>query len=221
MPYTVIGSPISPFVRKVMFALNEKGVAYEHEDVNPFAAPPGFRQISPLGRIPALRHDDRVINDSSVICRYVDRLEPSTPLYPDDPYASARAEWIEEYVDGGLMPVAGPKLFLPLVLGPLLGRPAANEAEIRKVVDEELPAYFDYLESQLGQSGFFVGDGLTIADVSVATAFGNIRLAGVNPDKKRHPKLHAFLARMHGRETFKKIMDPVKDMIGKLWKDLD
>ena len=221
MSYTVIGSPISPFVRKVMLALNEKGVNYEHQDANPFAPPDGFREISPLGRIPALRHDDRVINDSSVICRYVDRLEGNTPLYPDDPYACARAEWIEEYVDGGMVPVAGPKLFLPRVLGPLLGRPPADEGEIKKVIDEELPRYFDYLEAQLGDGGYFVGKSLTIADVTVAAAFGNIRLAGVNPDKKRQPKLHAFLKRMHGRDTFKKIMDPVRDLLGKFWKELD
>jgi len=221
MSYTVIGSPISPFVRKVMLALNEKGVNYEHQDVNPFAPPDGWREISPLGRIPAFKHNDRVINDSSVICRYVDRLESKTPLYPDDPYASARAEWIEEYVDGGLMPVAGSKLFLPVVLGPLLGRPEADAAEIKKVVDEELPPLFGYLDSQIGDSGFFVGNSLSIADVAVAAAFGNIRLAGVNPDKGRQPKLHAFIKRMHGRDTFKKIIDPVKGLIGKLWKEID
>jgi len=51
--------------------------------------------------------------------------------------------------------------------------------------------------------------------------FGNIRLAGVNPDKKRQPKLHAFIKRMHGRETFKKIIDPVKEFVGKLWTEMD
>jgi glutathione S-transferase len=219
--YTVIGSPISPFVRKVMLVLNEKGVNYEHQDANPFAPPDGFKEISPLGRIPAFKHDDKVINDSSVICRYVDRLESKTPLYPDDPYLSARAEWIEEYVDGGLIPVVGPKIFLPRVLGPLLGRPPADENEIQKVIDEELPRYFDYLESQIGDSGYFVGNSLTIADVSVSAGFGNLRLAGVNPDAKRHPKLHAFIKRMHAREAFKKIMDPVKGLVGKLWKELD
>ena len=221
MSYVVIGSPISPFVRKVMFALNEKGVAYDLQDVNPFAPPEGFRELSPLGRIPAFRHGDRVINDSSVICRYVDRLERKVPLYPDDPYASARAEWFEEYVDSGVMPVSGPRLFLPRVLGPLLGRPPADENDIKKVVEEELPKFFDYLDSQLGDSGFFVGNALTIADISVAAIFGNIRLAGVNPDKKRQPKLYAFIKRMHGRETFKKTIDPVKEFVGKLWKEMD
>jgi glutathione S-transferase len=204
-----------------MLALNEKGVSYEHQDVNPFAPPDGFREVSPLGRIPAFRHNDRVINDSSVICRYVDRLERKTPLYPDDPYACARAEWIEEYCDGGMVPVVGPKLFLPRVLGPLLGRPPADEAEIKKVVDQELPPFFDYLNAQLGDSGHFVGNSMTIADITVAAAFGNVRLAGVNPDKKRQPKLHAFIKRMHGRDTFKKIIDPAKEFIGKLWKELD
>ena len=85
MSYTVIGSPISPFVRKVMLALNEKGVSYEHQDANPFAPPDGFREISPLGRIPAFRHDDRVINDSSVHLVPTDTAiqSPPSPLRPD------------------------------------------------------------------------------------------------------------------------------------------
>jgi len=44
---------------------------------------------------------------------------------------------------------------------------------------------------------------------------------GITPDKKRQPKLHAFIKRMHGRDTFKKIMDPVMGLVGKLWKELD
>jgi glutathione S-transferase len=221
MAYTVMGSSISPFVRKVMVFLAEKGVPYEHEDVNPFAPPEGFRNLSPLGRIPAFRHDDRVVNDSSVICHYIERLHPTPQFYPSDPYECARAEWIEEYMDGGFMPVSGAKVFLPLVLSPLLTGKEADETEPRKVIENELPPFFDYLNAQLGDSGYFVGHGLTIADISVASLFVNARLAGVNPDAKRWPKLHAFLKRMHARPSLKAVIDPILPLLGKRWKELD
>ena len=89
------------------------------------------------------------------------------------------------------------------------------------MVEEELPKYFDYLDAKLSDSGHFVGNSLTFADVTVAAAFGNVRLAGVNPDQKRQPKLHAFIKRVHGRDAFKKVIDPVRDLVGKLWKGPD
>ena len=49
MSLVVLGGSVSPFVRKVRAFLAEKGLDYEHEQVNPFAGPPGWRDISPLG----------------------------------------------------------------------------------------------------------------------------------------------------------------------------
>jgi glutathione S-transferase len=221
MAYTVMGSSISPFVRKVMVFLAEKDVPYTHEDVNPFAPPDGFRTVSPLGRIPAFRHDDRVINDSSVICRYVDRLHPSPAFYPADPYQAARAEWIEEYMDGGVIPIAGGKVFLPLVLRPLMTGKEPDESGPRQAIETELPPLYDYLDAQLGEAEYFVGNGLSIADISVATGFVNLRLAGEHPDRGRWPRLHAFLKRMHARPSLRAVIDPILPILGKRWKELD
>lgn len=221
MTYTVYGNGVSPFVRKVMMVLDEKGVEFAHEDVNPFAPPEGYRDISPLGKIPALRHDDKILNDSSVICRYIDRLHPRPALYSDDPYESARIEWIEEFVDGGLVPIAGPKIFLPRVIRPLFGGEEPDEAAIEKTIAEELPPFFDYLECQLGDAEFFVGDRLTLADITVASGTVNLLAAGVRPEAARWPRLNAFLKRMHARPSLAKLIEPVKAFLNKRWVDLD
>ena len=221
MSYTVIGSPISPFVRKVMVFLREKGVAYETENVNPFSPPEGFREVSPLGKIPALRHDGRVVNDSSIICRYLERLHPEPAFYPADPYECARAEWIEEYFDGGAQPDIGPKVFMPLVLRPLITGQEPDETEPRRAIAEDLPPYFDYLDSQIGDSGYFVGESLTIADLSCGALLVNLRLAGVKIEGARWPRLNAHTKRMHGRESFRAVVDPVVAAIGKRWVELD
>ncbi len=220
MTITLVGSPISPFVRKVQLTLLEKRVDFELDPVNPFDPPPGFRELSPLGRIPALRHGERVVNDSSVICRYLDRLHPDPPLYPADAYDAARAEWIEEYVDGGVVPVAGPRVFQALVLRPLRGE-EPDEEGARAVIEGELPGFFAYLDEWLGDDEFFVGDALSIADLSVASAFGNLRLAGVRPEAASHPRLNAFLGRMHGRPSFQQVIQPLIEAVGKRWVELE
>lgn len=221
MSITLIGSPVSPFVRKVNVVLLEKGLDFDLDPVNPFSPPEGFREISPLGRIPALRHDDRIVVDSSVIVRYLDRLAPEPPLYPSEPYAAARAEWIEEFADGGLVPVAGPGVFARLVLRPLLMGAEPDEEGARKVIEEDLPPLFDYLDGELGEREFFVDDRLTIADIGVACPMVNLRLAGVKPDRERWPALHDHVKRMHARHSMQGLIAPLVGSIGKRWVELD
>src|SRR5262245_27792207 len=121
MSLVVLGGGVSPFTRKVRVLLVEKGIEYRHEQINPFAPPAGWTEISPLGKIPAFKDGDRTLADSSVICAYLERRFPGPALYPSDPYEHARALWFEEYMDGGFVPVAGPNIFFALVLKPLLG----------------------------------------------------------------------------------------------------
>jgi glutathione S-transferase len=214
----LLGGNVSPFVRKVRVVLAEKGLDYELQQINPFTPPAGWRDVSPLGKIPAFRDGERTINDSSVICAYLERRFPKPALYPTDDYEYARALWFQEYVGGGMVPTAGPKIFLPLVLRPLLSqKPAdeATEAAAAKCVAEELPTFFDYLEGQLGDAEYLVGNRLSIADIAVASAFVNMRHAGVAPQRKRWPRLRAFLDRIWGRPSFKKLIDEETPIFGK------
>jgi len=218
MSLVVLGGSVSPFVRKVRVFLAEKGLDYELEQINPFSPPEGWREISPLGRIPAFRDGEQVINDSSVICQYVERRFPKPALYPADDVEFARALWLEEYMDGGFVPIAGVKVFRPLVLQPLMTRKPVEEATevaAREVVEKELAPLFDYLERELGDGEYFVGGRITIADISVASPFVNLRHAGVAPERKRWPRLRAFLDRMWGRASFKKPIDEETPAFGK------
>ena len=215
MSLTVIGGNVSPFVRKVRVALAEKGVDYELESVNPFSPPEGFQEISPLGKIPAFRDGDRTLADSSVICAYIERTHPSPALYPADPYEYARTLWFEEYMDAGFVPVAGRKVFFPLVLAPLMSGKQPDEAEPLRAAAEELPPFFDYLEGQLGENEYFAAGQFTLADISVASPFVNLRHAGVAPDRARWPKLRGFLDRVLARPSFKACIEEESPIYGK------
>lgn len=219
MAYTLLGNPISPYVRKVKLVLLEKNLEHTVEDVVPFNPPKGWREISPLGKIPAFRHDDKVINDSTIICEYLERLHPSPALHPSDPYLQARARWIEEYVDGGVIPATGPRVFFELVVKPLLGQ-ASDEAGAKKVIDEELPAFLDYLEAELVSQpagDWFVGGQFGIADLAVGNLFVGLRLCGVKPDAARWKRLAAQVERVHARPSFAAVIEPLRAAVGKRW----
>jgi glutathione S-transferase len=206
MKYVVLGVPLSPFVRKVRVFCAEKGIDYELEPISPFEPPEGWREISPLGRIPvlALVDDDgsrRYLPDSSVICAFLEQMHPEPSLIPIDPIARGDALWLEEYADSELAGVIGLGIFRPVVLARLTGG-EPDLAKARDTVDHRMPAFLDYLESQIGDREYLVEDRLTIADISVATSFVNMGHAGFAPDEKRWPRFSAFLERMHGRDSF-------------------
>ncbi len=82
-------SPRSPFVRKVMIAAHELGLAGRITCVRTVAATtrphPGLMQDNPLSKIPTLVLDDgTVLYDSPVICEYLDGLHQGPKLVPAD-----------------------------------------------------------------------------------------------------------------------------------------
>lgn len=54
----IIGSYISPYVRKVLVFLHIEGIAYEIDPIIPFMGDDGFTRLSPVRRIPVLLDDD-------------------------------------------------------------------------------------------------------------------------------------------------------------------
>jgi len=220
MSLKLLGANVSPFVRKVRVFCAEKGLEYTLEPISPFSPPEGWRKISPLGKIPVLDHDGQIINDSSVICAYLEKISPDPALYPADPYLYARALWIEEYADGGMVPIGGPKVFMPVALRPVLTQTEPDAAVLEaasKAVQEEVHPLLAYLEEQLGDQTFFVGGGLTIADIAVASVLVNLRHAGFPPSPETFPKLAAFVDRMHARPSFAACIAEEKPIFGRRW----
>jgi glutathione S-transferase len=210
---TLYGAGLSPFVRKVRVVLAEKNVAYEHDPVVPFNVSAEYKAISPLGKIPAWRDEKGALSDSSVIAAYLEKRHPTPALYPSDPYEYARALWFEEYADSALIAVAGAKIFFPRVVAPRFFNQPADEAAIGKAIAEDLPPLFDYLEAQLGGE-WLAGGQFSIADIAVGTIFVNLRLAGVNIDTARWAKLARYVARVHERPSFAKLIDEDRAALG-------
>ena len=55
----IVGSYLSPCVRKVLASLALKGLAYEIDPITPFFGDDRFTQLSPLRRVPVFI-DDRI-----------------------------------------------------------------------------------------------------------------------------------------------------------------
>lgn len=210
---TLYGVGLSPFVRKVRVVLAEKGIPYDHDPVIPFNVSAEYKQISPLGKIPAWRDDAATLADSSIIARYLERTHPKPALFPTEPVAEARALWFEEFADGGLVPIAGPNVFFQRIVAPRFFNQATDESVVEKALTEQLPPLFDYLESQLAGDWLVEGQ-FSIADIAVGSVFANLRLAGASIDAARWPKLARHTARVHERPSFAKLIEEDRAALG-------
>jgi glutathione S-transferase len=197
----VYGSSLSPFVRKVVAFAAEKGIELEVVPVAPGSQDPQFREASPFGKMPGFRDGDFAISDSSAIVAYLDAVKPEPNLIPTEARARARTIWFDEYSDTILFACGG-KMFFNRIVGPrFLGVPGDEEVA-SKAECEELPPLLDYLEGAIPESGYLVEDRLTLADISVASPFANLRHLNVAIDPARHPKVLAYVERMLARPSF-------------------
>ena len=202
---TIHGSPISPFVRKPLVVLAEKGIEHTVNPVSPFPAPESHMNISPLGKIPAMTDGDLAIPDSSAICGYLERRFPETPLYPTDDGEYGRALWYEDWADNEL-PKATAALFFNRVAVRMMGR-EPDEAVIKKIIDQAQPPIFDYLEAEIGEKTYLCGDAFSIADISVTCQFVQMMYSGESLPEVRYPNITRFVTTHMHRDSFKVLIN--------------
>ncbi len=201
-PLTIIGNHLSPYVRKVLVCLELKGIPYRIDPIAPFVGNEEFSRVSPLRRIPVLIDGELVLNDSTVICEYLQDRFPEIPLYPADPVQRARARWLEEYADSQLGDVIVWRMFFQKGVRRFLFNEGTDEDVVRKAREEELPVALDYLEAQLPEQGWIFGE-LSIADISLAAFFRNAAFVRYQVDAVRWPRMATFLERAWALPAFR------------------
>lgn len=210
----VYGSSMSPFVRKVLAFITEKGLTTELVQVGFGNQDPLFREASPFGKMPGFRDGSFAISDSTAIVTYLEAKYPDPALLPADPASRARAIWYEEFADTILTAAMGKMFFNRIVSPRFLGQPG-DLAAADKAEKEELPPLLDYLERVIPASGFLVDDRLTLADLAVASPFVNVSHAGYEVDAAVHPKTRAFVDCILGRPSFAPVVAQEKAFFAK------
>ena len=196
------GSSLSPFVRKVIVFAAEKGVELEVRSVGVGDENPDFRAASPFRKMPALVDGDFNLADSSAIVHYLEAKYPEPTLIPTDPQLRGRCIWFEEFADT-ILAGCGAKMFFNRVVAPIFMKREGDLAAADAAERNELPPILEYLERTVPEGeGYLVGEGLTLADIAVASPFANLRHLKVELDTIRYPKTLAFAGRILSRPSF-------------------
>jgi glutathione S-transferase len=209
----VIGSYLSPYVRKVLVCLQLKGLAYEIDPIVPFYGDDRFSKLSPLRRIPVLIDGDLTLSDSSVICQYLEDKHPAPALYPADITQRARARWFEEYADSRLGDVFIWRLFNQVAIRPAVWAEKGDRDLVTRTLSQDVPQVLDYLESEVPAAGFLFGD-LSIADIALACFFRNAAFARFAVDAVRWPRTAAYVAGVLDMPPFRALR-PIEDALAR------
>jgi len=212
-PLQIIGTPISPFVRKVLVCLELKALPYEIDPIVAFFTNAKFEGINPLRLIPVLNDGETTLADSTVICEYLDDAYPGYALLPKDPAQRAKARWFDEYADTFLADIFIWKLFNEAVINPSVWGTPRNVEAIQQVVSQEVPKALTYLEQNLPETGFLFGQ-MGLADISIAVHFRNAAWARYNLSAAEWPVTEAYIGRVLRSEAFQKLA-PMEDALVK------
>lgn len=210
-PVRVVGSYVSPYVRKVLVVLDLKGLPYEIDPIIPFMGNDEFSKLSPIRRIPVFTDDRITITDSTVICEYLDDRHPTPAMRPEGAVERARARWLEEFADTRMGEVLIWRLFNQVIINPFVWGVPTDEAILARTLQDDVPHVLDYLEGELPPAGFLFG-ALSTADVSIATFFRNAAYARYRVDPQRWPVTASFVDRVLATPSFRKLV-PFEDVM--------
>ncbi len=108
-------TPPSPYARKCRIVVREKGLADRVEEIvaDPYANAPELLASNPIVQVPTLIADDGLpVNDSPVICEYLDSIGEGPRLLPPDGPERLRVRRLETQANAVLE--MGVKLLLEL-----------------------------------------------------------------------------------------------------------
>jgi len=187
-------SPRSPYVRKVMIAASEMGLAEQLHCVRTVVGGTTphleLMQENPLGKIPTLvLADGTIIYDSPVVCEYLDSLHNGPKLFPTGPERITAMRRLA--LGDGMLDVA-------LALLSERFRPAERQSQPHMDLWRgKLVACVPALEKEadaLASSPYSIGH----LAIGIALAYLDFRFAELNW-RDGHPKLAAWHATFNAR----------------------
>ena len=212
MAITVWGRLNSINVQKVIWALEETGVAYEHIPLGgKFGGldDPAYRAMNPNGKVPTLRDGDLTMWESHAIVRYL-AAAYGKGLWLTDPKARAIADQWTDWTATTFQPAWIDVFWL------FVRTPAAQHDKV--AIGKALAASFNaygILDRRLATTPFLAGDTLTYADIVAGVSM--YRWMTMEIQRPELPHLAAWYERLKARPAFQKaVCVSYADMVGKL-----
>lgn len=202
---------VSHYNEKVRWALDYKGWPHTREALLPGFHIPRVRFLTGQHQVPVLLLADGALHGSAAIIQEIERQRPTPPLIPTEPARRDRAITLQAHFDDvvapdlrrlfwstylphpaacarmacdgfGGVPRALWRALFPVLRAPLVKNMGADARNV-EAARSRLGDHFDRLESEIGPSGYLVGDSFTIADLTAAA----VMTAIIRPPQFSYP----------------------------------
>ncbi|GLT88964.1 hypothetical protein SLE2022_069700 [Rubroshorea leprosula] len=174
-----------PFSHRVLLTLEEKKIPYKMHLINVSDKPQWFLEISPEGKVPVVKFDDKWVPDSDVIVGILEEKYPEPSLVTPPEFASV-----------------GSKIFGAFVKFVKSKEP--NDGSEQALLDE-LKALDDHLK---GHGQFIAGEKITAVDLSLGPKLYHLEIALGHFKKWSVPEslaiVHNYMKLIFSRESFVK-----------------
>jgi len=210
---TLWGRPNSINVQKVLWTLDELGLAFTHIDAGGAAGgldDPAFRAMNPHGRVPVLTDGETAIWESNAIVRYLCAAYGEGQLCPADLMARAQREAWMDWTATILQPaISG--LFWGWYRTPAPQRDVTRNAELAADCAHAVLA----LDAWVAQRPFVAGETFTMADVPAGVLV--YRYFELEIERPEAPAVQAWRGRLAERPAYARhVMRPFSELFGRL-----
>ena len=190
-------------VRKVVWAAQEVGVAFERSDAGAafgVVNTPAYRHMNPNALVPVLQDGDMTLWDSNTIVRYLcARYAPGT-LYPEPLAQRFNAERWMDWQQCELNP-AGRHAFLQLIRTPV----ASRQPDLLQQSNEATQRLLDLLDAQLSQHAFVAGAQFSMADIPLGCEVH--RWLGLPQSRPQHRHIERWYQTLLQRPASQGVLD--------------
>lgn len=203
MSLTLHYHPLSSFCQKVLVGLYELDVAFTKKlvDLGNASERAEFLAFWPLGKFPVLHDEARALTvpETTIILDYVDAESRLRPIDSDRARdCSLRDRFFDLYVNVPMGKIVTDTL-----------RPEGRRDPLGvEQARAQLETAYAIAEGWIGDGPWAVGEAFTLADCAAAPAL--FYANEVVPFRDHHPALWRYLARLHERPSFARVMAEAK-----------
>uniref|UniRef100_A0A914UYU3 Glutathione S-transferase omega n=1 Tax=Plectus sambesii TaxID=2011161 RepID=A0A914UYU3_9BILA len=189
-----------PYAERSVLYLAKKNIPVEVVNVNLVNKPKWLLEKNPLGKVPTLEHDGKVVYESAVVNEYLDEIFPESSVLPKDPYERAHQKILVERLSS--IPTA--------LYGVVRSTPETRDAAVEAI--KKALANADSLLTD----DFYGGKSTGFADLSIWPFLERLGLFALRPElnlgevpSKENKKLIAYIERMKQQPEVKAAMRPI------------
>ncbi len=191
----LLSSKFSPYSHRVEMALIEKNIPYEKEIIDLQNKPEKFVEDSPLGKVPLIYFDDKILFESIAICEYLEEAFVESPLHPSDIFIKAtHRAWME--LSNSLMAAT---------FGLIWSKNQLEFDQKKIEIDLRLKALDRYLKF----SPYFEGEKFHLVDICLASALKPLSFIDVKFTLEvfdRYPSAAAYAENVITRGSLSKVL---------------